>query len=183
MFPNYSLVRAECHNNHSMHFYLRQTKPNILLFLISTLTSVIRVIVNHFYNDCMRCRFYATAHSLFYRVLLSSHQRHNKQNDILYGIFLTDILGIWKFYSLCPFIRIPLCSGTGGPVTETGHSRASRTHRPPCAFFSVRTTNGRATRGFSNFFFFILFGCAAVFLVKQANVRKPTPSRRRGCLR
>ena len=49
MFPNYSLVRAECHNNHSMHIYLRQTKPNILLFLISTLRIVIRVIIYHFY--------------------------------------------------------------------------------------------------------------------------------------
>ncbi len=36
--------------------------------------------------------------------------------------------------------------------------------------FSVRTTNGRATRGFSNFFFyFILFGCAAVFFLTILN--------------
>ena len=127
MFPNYSLVRAECHNNHSIHIYLRQTKPNILLFLISTLTSVIRVIVNHFYNDCMRCRFYAAAHSLFYRVLLSSHQRHNKQNDILYGIFLTDILEIWKIIVSVRSLGFPYALGIGEPVTETGLSRASRT--------------------------------------------------------
>ncbi len=120
-------------------------------------------------RDCMRRVFYTAAHSLFYRVLLSLHLLEKNKTISIRNLFdghswnLENInVSVRSSGFPCALAQGNLCERQGLPDPQ------DRTGNP--VPFSCPDPYGRATRGFSNFFFFILFGCAAVFFSNNSQL-------------
>ena len=113
-------------------------------------------------------RTFGISRPFFHFIYVYLHQRHKKQNDILYGIFLTDILEIWKILVSVRSLGFPcalrhrgICDGD-----RAFQSLKNGTGVPYAFFVSGRLTAARQETLATSFF--ILFGCAAVILLSPA---------------